>query len=585
MDNLWVPELVPLAGIDPNPWQVRIEDDAEHVMDVARSIAEHGLFQPGTGRRVDGRIQLAMAHTRLAAFRFLDEQFGARGNGQAGDKYTTFPLIIRELSDEQMAAYAIEENFKRKDLSAIEKGRAMQRYMTDFGKTQAEAGERFSLTQSAVSHLVRLLDLPAPVQDLVNQGALPERFARQLVSLAKVAPEDVTKAAQVIAEVPAEDRDETAQMQIDILLDEHGRSLSPRSGSHWPMDWRPESETDAMPCQACPSRVVTQGESTCTNLVCFEARKAAWLQRELEHVAAKFKVAIAAPDESAKMLAIGNNNVNEVKALLKRKSKPDCLRVMPTPGDHEYYHADALGSKVVALGSTDPAVLKREQVAKEAKAKGVDLPADDEVGGQASEQEEAEWEERREARAAVRRAQWDIPWLIFHVAEACGEQLQVSGAALDWMGDLVFNDSHLPNGWSQYGDEREKLEDQIGEAKGKALEVLTRRRMLAHRFADEIWTGYDPKQSYDWPRALGAVQEICETLHLKPGVGWNEPPIWKTETNCHVCGQFTSMYHVTKRDEEEGWKVAGSLVTCSDECRAQLTKSQPVKKSQGKAKR
>jgi ParB/RepB/Spo0J family partition protein len=594
-ENMWIPELVPLAEIDPNPWQVRTED-AAHVMDVAHSIAEHELIQPGIGRRVGGRVQLGAGHMRLAAFRYLDEQFGARGNGQAGDRYEKFPVIVRELSDEQMAAYAIEENFKRKDLSAIEKGRALRRYMTDFSKTQAEAGERLSLTQPAVSNLLRLLELPAPVQDLVNEGELPERFARQLVSLAHVAPEDVVKAAQVIAETPPDDRDETADLQIAELLDEHGRSLSSRSGCYWPLDWRPESGVmpDVVACQACPFRVVTHGESTCTNLVCFEARKADWLQRELERMADKFKIAVAAPGESVKALAVHYSNENDVKALLRRKSKPDCLRMMPIPdGGHEYYHADALGSKVVALGSTDTLILDREQRAKEARAKGVDLPADsDEARGQAAEQEEAEREERREARSAVRRAQWDIPWLIFHTAEACGEQLQVSGAALEWMADLVANDSHLPFGWNQYQDEQKKLADQIKEAKGKALEVLMRRQMLAHRFADALWLG-DSNQTYDWPRALETVQQICDELNLKPGVGWNEPPIWKTKTNCHVCGKFTSMDHMTKRDEEEGWKVmAGGVVVCSDECRAQVAKpyvakkkSQPARKSQGKRKR
>jgi len=590
MENIWIPELVPLDQVDPNPWQVRAED-AAHVMDVARSIAEHDLIQPGTGRRMDGRVQLAIAHTRLAAFRYLDEQFGARGNGQAGDRYVAFPVIVRELSDEQMAAYAIEENFKRKDLSAIEKGKALQRYMADFGKTQAEAGERFNLTQPAVSHLLRLLDLPAPVQDLVNQGQLPERFARQLVSLAKVAPEDVTQAAQVIASVPAEDRDKTSDLQIDILLDEHGRHLmSPRSGSYWPLDWRPELEPDALTCHDCPARLVVHGESICTNLACFEGRKMAWLQRELERVADKFKIAIAAPDESAKMLAVGYSNANDIKALLKRKNKPDCLRVIPSHEGgheyyHEYYHAEALGSKVVMLGSTDPAVLKREQEAKEARAKGTDLPADsDEARHQAAEQKEAEQDERREGRAAVRRAQWDIPWLIFHTAEACGEQLQVSGAALDWMNDLVFNDSHRPTGWSQYLDEWEKFADQVKEAKGKALEVLMRRRMLVCRFSDEIWIGYDPKQAYDWPRSLQVVQEICESLNLKPGAGWNEPPIWKTETNCHVCGKFSSMDHITKRDEEDGWG-AGERVTCSEECRDKTQVAGRKSQAKSKAKR
>jgi len=583
MDNLWIPELVALDEIDPNPWQVRGEDPA-HTMDVAHSITEHGLLQAGLGRRVDGRVQLAMAHTRLAAFKFLDEMLGARGNGQAGDRFAAFPVILRELSDEQMAAYAIEENLKRKDLSGIEKARALQRYCADFGKTQAEAGERFSLGQSAVSHLLRLLELPAPVQDLVNAGALPERFARQLVSLVKVAPEDVVRAAQVIAEVPPEDREECADQQLDELLDVHGRPLEARNGCYWEMDWRPSE--GAVACKFCPSRVALRGQENCTDLVCFEARQEAWQQRELERVSDKFNILMARPDE-AKPLQIGYNNLDLVKGILKRKVKPDCLRVMALP-ENSYlltYHADALGSKVVLLGSTDAGVLDREQRSKEAKAAGQDALAVDDPKAQA-EVAEAEREERREQKAAVRRAQHDIPWLIFHTAEACGEQLQVAGAALDWMIDLVVDHTNMPVGWAQYDELYDALEPAIQDTmRDKDREMLVRRLMLVRQFTDKVWAGWNPQVSYDWPRALAFIQEEAGELGLRLPKVWDTPPVHETLTNCHVCGRFTSMDHVTQRDQQEGWVVNGTWVTCSDECRAQVAKAQVARpKSQGKKK-
>ncbi len=160
----WVPELVPLELIDSNPWQGRLDEDAVHVKALAEDIAENTLLQPGLGRRVNGRVQIAFAHSRLAAFKFLDESFGTRGNGQAGDTFALFPVILRELTDRQMSDYAAAENAKRKNLTAIETAQAIQKRIADFGLTQLEAGRPFGYTsQGAVANLLRLLELPPAV--------------------------------------------------------------------------------------------------------------------------------------------------------------------------------------------------------------------------------------------------------------------------------------------------------------------------------------------------------------------------------------------------------------------------------------
>ncbi len=618
MENVWVPDLVKLDLIDPNPWQVREEDKA-HVADVAQSIAVHGLLQPGIGRWVDGRVQLALAHMRLAAFRFLDAQFGADllhsingiGNGQAGDQYAAFPVVIRELSDEQMAAFAIEENFKRKDLTAIEKGRALKRYMADFRKTQAEAGERFNLTQSAVSHLITLVEsLPEELQELVAQRKLAERHARVLVPVAKLSVENAVGIGKAIAEADPAESDQVASDALTDFCTSEGRGMG---DCHWPPDWKPEAVLNGEPlpaCKGCPAFFKDRFEDDyCLRPECMEAKIQAWEEKELARLSEKFGIPfVAVEDEHFKPLNLAYSNEAAARNILKRKNKPECLRLVPARGQKgvsSYQHRQLLGSDVVLLASSDPHVLdpnasrKAPAPVAASGASAEEIEAAAERARQAQkEQEEREAEGRRSERAAMRRAMHDIPWLIFHTAEVCGEQLQVSGVALEWMSDLVFNDAHLPIDWSQFTDEQERLAAQIEEANGEAQEILVRRQMLAHRFADQIWTGYDPKQAYDWPRALDAVQEICKDLNLKPGRGWNEPPIHKTETNCHTCGRFTSMDRITARDGEEGWRVDDGVVTCSEECRAGSTKgakvakkqvagrkSQPAKKSQAKGKR
>jgi len=565
-------EWVPLDAIQPNPWQVRSGEAADQVQALARDIAERGLLQVPVARRTEnGQAQLAFGHTRLAAFRLLAET-------DHGADFQTMPLVIRELGDQEMAEFAIAENIQRKDLSAIEKARALQRYCADFGKTQAEAGERFSLGQSAVSHLLRLLELPEPVQDLVNGGELPERFARQLVSLARVAPEDVVHAAVVIAETEPEDREEAADQQLDALLDEHGRALEARSGCYWEPDWKPSD--DAIMCGVCPSRVTMRRQENCTDLACFEARQEAWQQRELERISDKFHIPMARADE-AKPLQIGYNNLNLVKGMLKRKVKPDCLRVMALPeGAYGWgYHADALGSKVVVLGSIDPAVLFQEQRAKEAKAAGQDALAVDDPKAQ-TEAQESEREERREQKAAARRAQWDIPWLIFHTAESCAAQVTATGKTLDWLVEMARAQYSTPTGWSQFDDLFDPLDNKFGVLDlGRVSEADKRIEALMVCLSSEIDTRYDPSKRYDWPCALEEVEKKAGELELRLPKGWDMPPVQQTLTNCHVCGRFTSMDRVTQRDQEEGWQVEGEWVTCSDECRAKVVQPAAMKKA------
>lgn len=567
-----IPELVPLEAIDPNPWQVRGED-AAHVSDLARDIAESRLLQPGMGRRVGERVQLAFGHSRLAAYRYLNETSGPGPDDQPGTEFARFPVVIRPLEDQQMAEFAITENFKRRDLSGIEKARALQRYCVDFGKTQGQAGERFNLTQPAVSHLLRLLELPEAVQGMVDRRELPERIARQLVGITRVAPKEVEGAAQRIVAMDEGEREEETALLVSGLLEEHARLLNRRGDCYWPMDWKPEEEPAGLPCKACPLAVEAYGEMFCTDPAHFDERKARWLGRELQRVSAKFGIETALPEE-ARPLKIGYAEADLVKAILKRKHKPECLRLLPAPAtDYTWnYHFEVLGSQVVVLGSMDPSVLQREQAAKEGRAQGQDVAVldDEALPTTQREAEEAEREARREGKGAVRRAQYDIPWLIFYTSEMCGDQLQVNGKALEWMADLVRNATQDPMGWPQYEEWREQLEKEIQAAKGKALESLVRRQMLVERLADAINLPGVPDQQYDWTRALENVQIMCDDLDLTPGAGWNEPPVWTTETNCHVCGRFTSMDHVTKRDEEEGWETEGGVVTCSDECRGKM---------------
>src|SRR5512136_2144392 len=87
--------------------------------------------------------------------------------------------------------------------------------------------------------------------------------------------------------------------------------------------------------------------------------------------------------------------------------------------------------------------------------------------------------------------------------------------------------------------------------------------ILLHLINERI-SAYDPKQIYNWERAVMAIEGLCAAteLDLKLSKGWKEPPVHQTASNCCVCGRFTANDHITKIDESEGWQTSDGVVTC-----------------------
>jgi ParB/RepB/Spo0J family partition protein len=229
--------LVPVELIDHNPYQPRQSEDPAAVAEIAESIKRNGLMQTPTARRVDGRYQLAFGHTRLAGFKLNGEE--------------CMPLIIRELDDLQMFELGVSENIKRRDLTVIEKARAMKLYMEEFGKTSVDAGEFFGVSDESVRGTVRYLNLPDDVQKKLANNEITQSIARTLLSLQKIAP------AEVISETvermkKSKDRwgmEETPEEVIEDVLEDLGevkemwgsyRDGKPRGGSSdaWLLDMK-----------------------------------------------------------------------------------------------------------------------------------------------------------------------------------------------------------------------------------------------------------------------------------------------------------------------------------------------------------
>lgn len=180
-----------LEVISDNPYQPRTVDNAEHIENLARSIAADGLLQVPTARSTVVGIQLAFGHSRRKAFEWLRSNFEKEGLPSRYNNYSEMPLNIEELSDEDMYRQAVSENVQRKDLDAIEAAKAMLVYRDQFGKNSDEIGALFGMSGATVRGKLMLLELPAEVQGKLSTGEISEGTARAFRSMQKVASPEV----------------------------------------------------------------------------------------------------------------------------------------------------------------------------------------------------------------------------------------------------------------------------------------------------------------------------------------------------------------------------------------------------------
>ncbi len=155
--------------IASNPIQPRQDFDTEELRTLSESIAAHGLLQPVVVRRVGDRYELIAGERRLQAAK------------RAG--WTDVPVSVIEADDRQTAELAIIENLHRKDLNALEKAASFQRYLERYGCTQEELAGRLNLDRSTIANLIRLLELPEPVQEAIRQGKITQGHARAMLPL------------------------------------------------------------------------------------------------------------------------------------------------------------------------------------------------------------------------------------------------------------------------------------------------------------------------------------------------------------------------------------------------------------------
>ena len=159
---------VPIEQITPNPDQPRKRFAEGDLDDLAASIKEKGVIQPLIVRAMaDGRFEIVAGERRWRASQMA--------------QLHELPVIVREFSDAEVLEVAIIENIQRADLNAIEEAAGYRRLMDQFGHTQEKMAEALGKSRSHIANLLRLLNLPEPLLEMVRTNELSAGHARALL--------------------------------------------------------------------------------------------------------------------------------------------------------------------------------------------------------------------------------------------------------------------------------------------------------------------------------------------------------------------------------------------------------------------
>lgn len=159
---------VDIREVRSNPLQPRLDFNQDSLNELAESIKIHGVLQPILARRIAEGYEIITGERRFRAAK------------QAG--LTTIPVVIEEAGDRERLEIALIENLQREDLNPIELARGIKNLIEDFGLTQEEAAAGIGKKRSTVSNLLRLLELPAAIQDFLQEGKLSLGHAKAILT-------------------------------------------------------------------------------------------------------------------------------------------------------------------------------------------------------------------------------------------------------------------------------------------------------------------------------------------------------------------------------------------------------------------
>ena len=162
---------IPIEKIKANKYQPREDFNQESLDDLTASIKEKGFIQPVLVRLKDNEYELIAGERRLRAAKKLG--------------YKEIPAIIKEASDLDSLELSIIENVQREDLNPIDQAKAYKRLREEFNMTQEKVADTIGKDRATVANILRLLNLPAKIQEHVSRGTISMGHARAILSLDK----------------------------------------------------------------------------------------------------------------------------------------------------------------------------------------------------------------------------------------------------------------------------------------------------------------------------------------------------------------------------------------------------------------
>lgn len=173
---------VRLSDIEPDKDQPRKSFNEESLTSLADSIERHGVLQPLVVRKTKNKVDNSAASKLLGEkYTIISGERRWRAAKMAG--LTEVPVVIKELSDSDVAAIMLVENLQREDLNPVELAEGLKRLIEEFGLTQEEAASVVGISRPALTNSLRLLTLPEEALDSLASGDITSGHARALLSL------------------------------------------------------------------------------------------------------------------------------------------------------------------------------------------------------------------------------------------------------------------------------------------------------------------------------------------------------------------------------------------------------------------
>lgn len=162
-------QTVAIGKLKPGKYQPRTQMDQESLASLAASIKSQGVMQPILVRETGDKYEIIAGERRWRASQLAGLQ--------------EVPVLVREIPDEAALAMALIENIQRENLNPLEEANGIKRLIDEFNMTHQVAADAVGRSRTAVTNLLRLLNLSKPVQEMMMQGRIDMGHARALLTL------------------------------------------------------------------------------------------------------------------------------------------------------------------------------------------------------------------------------------------------------------------------------------------------------------------------------------------------------------------------------------------------------------------